>query len=101
VHMETSPLENLLIEHPSMSVYQNSSSSHFSLPRPRHRSGSTGSAPGSPASSVSGDDSEERVTPRRRSTVQTAQRQRQTVFSLQQQDEKQCLQMRSAQKVSH
>lgn len=35
VHMETSPLENLLIEHPSMSVYQHS---HPALLAQRHNS---------------------------------------------------------------
>ncbi|XP_023710992.1 tumor protein p53-inducible nuclear protein 1 isoform X2 [Cryptotermes secundus] len=108
IHMETSPLENLLIEHPSMSVYQNSSS-RFSLPRARHRSGSTGTAPGSPASSLSGDEAdpprphlveaEEHVTAQRHSRVQATPRQRQTVFLEQQQHEKQCLQIRSAQKL--
>jgi hypothetical protein len=91
-----------------MSVYQNSRSSHFSLPRQRHRSGSTGTEPGSPASSVSGDDEPPR--PRlvhavehgagRHSAVQATPRQRQAAFSLDQQHEKQCLQIRSAQKVS-
>jgi hypothetical protein len=95
-----------------MSVYQNSSSSRFSLPRARHRSGSTGTVPGSPASSLSGDEvdpprphlveTEEHVTARRHSRVEATPRQRQTVFSLQQQQhEKQCLQIRSAQKVSN
>ena len=97
IHMETSPLENLLIEHPSMSVYQNSSS-RFSLPRARHRSGYTGTAPGSPASSLSGDEAdpprphlveaEEHVTAQRHSRVQATPRQRQTVFLEQQQHEK-------------
>ena len=105
VHMETSPLENLLIEHPSMSVYQHSSSSsHCFLPHPRHRSSSTGTAPPSPASS---EDSEsptslaeaEHSMDRTPTTVQVSARPRQAVYSLQQQQEKQCLQIRSAQKV--
>lgn len=108
--METSPLENLLIEHPSMSVYQHSSSTHGSLPHPRHRSGSTSTAPDSPASSLSGEEADpprpqlaeaEHVTERTHSTVQATPRQRQAMYSLHQQQERQCLQIRSAQKVSN
>jgi hypothetical protein len=107
--METSPMENLLIEHPSMSVYQHSPSTRCSLPRTRHRSGSTGTAHDSPASHFSSDEADapephlaevETVSDRRHSTVQTVPRQRQAVYSLHQQEEKQCLQIRSAQKVS-
>jgi hypothetical protein len=109
VHMETSPMENLLIEHPSMSVYQNSLSLHFYLPRQRRRSGSTDSVSGSPASSVSGDDTPSphllhavgQVRTGRRSTVQATPRQRPAVaISVHQQQEKECVQLRSAQKVS-
>ena len=109
IHMETSPMENLLIEHPSMSVYQHSPSTRCSLPRTRHRSGSTGTAHDSPASHFSSDEADapephldevETVSDRRHSTVQTVPRQRQAVYSLHQQEEKQCLQIRSAQKVS-
>ncbi|PSN51017.1 hypothetical protein C0J52_07437 [Blattella germanica] len=107
VHMETSPLENLLIEHPSMSVYQHSSSSHCFLPHMRHRSSSTGTAPNSPASSRSSSEDPEPPAPlaeaehvmdRTPTTVQAAPRPRQIVYSLHEQQEKQCLQIRSAQK---
>ncbi|XP_069674422.1 tumor protein p53-inducible nuclear protein 1 isoform X2 [Periplaneta americana] len=97
VHMETSPLENLLIEHPSMSVYQHSSSTHGFLPLPRHRSGSTGTMPDSPTSSLSDEDSDPPCLTEH--VVQTLPRQRQAVYSLHQQQEKQCLQIRSAQKL--
>ncbi|XP_075230053.1 tumor protein p53 inducible nuclear protein [Lycorma delicatula] len=40
IMLETSPLENLLIEHPSMSVYHHSSSSQQLQPRVRSRSAS-------------------------------------------------------------
>lgn len=103
IHMETSPMENLLIEHPSMSVYQHSPSTR-SLPRTRHRSGSTGTAHDSPASHLSSDEAEaevETMTDRTHSTVQTVPRQRRAMYSLHQQQEKQCLQIRSAQKVSN
>jgi hypothetical protein len=79
------------------------------MPRTRHRSGSTGTARDSPASHLSSDeadapqphlDEDETVTARMHSTVQTVPRQRRAVYSLHQQQEKQCLQIRSAQKVS-
>jgi len=110
IHMETSPLENLLIEHPSMSVYQHSSSTHCFLPHPRHRSGSAGTAPDSPASSLSSEETDppqphlaeaEHVMDQTHSMVQVTPRQRRAVYSLHQQQEKQCLQIRSAQKVSN
>lgn len=44
IHMETSPLENLLIEHPSMSVYQHSSCTYNSLRRLTRPSSSSGSS---------------------------------------------------------
>lgn len=100
IHMETSPLENLLIEHPSMSVYQHSSS-HYSLPPQPRRSGSL--PPSSPASRSSGDEEtsirEQRIpAPREERVVQPTPR-RQAIYSLQQQQERQCLQIRSAQKI--
>ena len=105
VHMETSPLENLLIEHPSMSVYQHSSSSSRSfLPHLRLRSSSTGTSPPSPASSEESEPptplaETERSMDHNPTTVQVSARPRQTVYTLHQQQEKQCLQIRSAQKV--
>ncbi|KDR14245.1 tumor protein p53-inducible nuclear protein 2 [Zootermopsis nevadensis] len=108
IHMETSPLENLLIEHPSMSVYQHSSSTHCSLPCPRRRSGSTGTAPNSPASSLSGEEADpprpepaeaEHVIEQTHSTAQATPRQRHAIYSLHKQQERECLPIRSAQKL--
>jgi len=108
IHMETSPMENLLIEHPSMSVYQHSPSTR-SMPRTRHRSGSTGTAHDSPVSHLSIEEADapqphlaevETMTDRAHTTVQNVPRQRRAMYSLRQQQEKQCLQIRSAQKVS-
>jgi len=108
IHMETSPMENLLIEHPSMSVYQHSPSTR-SMPRTRHRSGSTGTAHDSPISHLSSEEADapqphlaevETMTDRTHTTAQNVPRQRRAMYSLHQQQEKQCLQIRSAQKVS-
>ncbi|XP_067015841.1 tumor protein p53-inducible nuclear protein 1 isoform X2 [Anabrus simplex] len=99
IHMETSPLENLLIEHPSMSVYQHSS--HFSIPPQPRRAGSL-----PPSSSVSTSSGEEEIPVREHRIPEPSDEcvvplnaRRQTVYSLQQQQERQCLQLRSAQKI--
>lgn len=109
IHMETSPLENLLIEHPSMSVYQHSTNTTLMSLR-RHNS-----APSS-ASSVHAEDQEvdrledtaatpyasvvtgnDREVPRPNNP---RPHQNNLNHSLRQQQERQCLNVRNAQKVS-
>lgn len=106
IHMETSPLENLLIEHPSMSVYQHSSQSALAVAVAAARRHS--SAPSSPsaASSVLDDDDEdmysEAIAERledRGAAVAMPQPRRVPVNSIKQQ-ERQCLKIKNAQKVS-
>lgn len=95
--METSPLENLLIEHPSMSVYQ-----HGATPAVitrRHNS-----APSSP-SVTSNEELEERqieVIEIERPAEQNriiGRRQRRTPADTIRQQERQCTKIKSAQKV--
>nr|CAD7443434.1 unnamed protein product [Timema bartmani] len=90
VHMETSPFENLLIEHPSMSVYQHSSSPVTYVP-PR----GSQSAPSSPAAPLE----EDEVPPQDSAPAPASSGRRQAVYSLHQQQERQCIQIRSAQKI--
>ncbi|KAK4877253.1 hypothetical protein RN001_009759 [Aquatica leii] len=104
VHMETSPLENLLIEHPSMSVYQHS---HPALLGQRFNSVSTRSE--SDYSADEGDDVEEVIEPlpvqRLEVEVETYTErplqvpQRNNRVNVLQQQEKQWKQTKRAQKV--
>lgn len=107
VHMETSPLENLLIEHPSMSVYQHSSGSALTVAimTPGRR---RGSMPSSPAPSIRSEavedieeveEEEEMSEATDRLDERVAAPRRGTVDTLRQQ-ERQCLKIKSAQKVS-
>ncbi|GLV45803.1 Diabetes and obesity regulated [Carabus blaptoides fortunei] len=106
IHMETSPLENLLIEHPSMSVYQHSSQSALSVAVAAARRHS--SAPSSPsaASSVLDDyDDEEMYSEAiaerladRGATVAVPQPRPVSVNSIKQQ-ERQCIKIKNAQKL--
>lgn len=109
VHMETSPLENLLIEHPSMSVYQHTSGTALVA--------IAVAAITSPTPSLRGDDIEEveeeeevaiAIGDGQRLRAAIAERledrravvpRRDTVDTLQQQ-ERQCLKIKNAQKVS-
>ncbi|XP_063229175.1 tumor protein p53-inducible nuclear protein 2 [Bacillus rossius redtenbacheri] len=78
-HVETSPLENLLIEHPSMSVYQHSGSG---APRPQ----SPCAPPPPPA-------------PAPPAAARPAPEGRRAVYSLQQQQQQNAVSIRSAQKL--
>lgn len=95
VNMETSPLENLLIEHPSMSVYQHSSQAVV-ITR-RHSS-----APSSPSIS-SGEDMDERQVEVERPHEEirvVRRRQRRAPAEALRQQERQCLKIKNAQRVS-
>nr|CAD7260792.1 unnamed protein product [Timema shepardi] len=92
VHMETSPFENLLIEHPSMSVYQHSSSPVTYVPLRESQS-----APSSPAAPL--EEEEDEVPPQDSTPAPAPSGRRQAVYSLHQQQERQCIQIRSAQKI--
>lgn len=94
IHMETSPLENLLIEHPSMSVYQHSQHHTAMLvnTRPPARQARVITVEVEDVEEVLEEQEEERIgealVPPRRNRLEILQRQ-----------EKQCLKNKQAQKV--
>lgn len=95
VNMETSPLENLLIEHPSMSVYQHSSQP--AIITRRHNS-----APSSSISNCSNEEMEERVqelAEAQEDIRAVRRRHRRAPADAFRQQERQCLKIKNAQKV--
>lgn len=94
IHMETSPLENLLIEHPSMSVYQHSQHHTAMLvnTRPPARQARVITVEVEDVEEVPEEQEDERIgealVPPRRNRTEILQRQ-----------EKQCLKNKQAQKV--
>lgn len=94
VNMETSPLENLLIEHPSMSVYQHNVQP--AIITRRHNS-----APSS-SSQISNEEIEEREEAMERiveDRVAVRHRQRRPPVDTLRQQERQCIKIKNAQKV--
>lgn len=94
VNMETSPLENLLIEHPSMSVYQHSAQP--AIITRRHNSAPSSS---SQSSNEEIDDREELIEVRVEERVAVRHRSRRAPVDTIRQQERQCLKIKNAQKV--